>query len=55
MLVASEQSLHFLMESREVTREQHAQGDASARGGEKKGELISTPETFAARSCVFSP
>ena len=51
MLVASEQSLHFLRES----REQHAQGDASARGGERKGELISTPETFAARSCVFSP
>ena len=39
MLVACEQALHYLKESRDVAREQHAKGDASARGGKKKGEL----------------
>lgn len=32
-------ALHLDGESREVTREQHAKGNASARGGKRKGEL----------------
>ena len=57
MLIACEQTLHYLRESRDVTRKQHAKGDASARGGEKRVSLQrslinfhSAPETFAARS-----
>ena len=47
MLVACEQALHYLGESREVTREQHAKGDASVRGGEKKGELATISHKFS--------
>ena len=39
MLVACEQALHYLWELREFTREQHAKGDASTRGRERKGKL----------------
>ena len=47
MLVACEQALHYLRESREVTQEQHAKGDASARGGERKGELATISHKFS--------
>ena len=33
MLVACEQALHYLEDSRDVMREQNAKGDASAWGG----------------------
>ena len=47
MLVACEQALHYLKESPEVTREQHAKGDANARGEERKGELATISHKFS--------
>ena len=42
---------HLLGESREVTREPHAKGDASVKGGERKESSSFSPPLVA---CAFS-